>query len=147
MKFNPRQGPAHNPLWYRIASGYVHSGFVQRVPLRVSNRPIETIPAGGMLGEVTVPYTRTFYEPRGKGLQPLYRLYYESIHWIVDVCELNDGRAWYCLSDPKNDSRYYVPADDLRPIHPEEYSPIARDVDADSQAHRDLRRRANPHCL
>jgi lipoprotein-anchoring transpeptidase ErfK/SrfK len=49
------------------------------------------------------------------------------------VCEWYDGRAWYCLTDPKNDSRYYVPADDLRPIFPEEYSPIARDVDADSK--------------
>jgi len=127
------KGPAHNPLWYRIASGYVHSGYVQRVPFRPTNRPLESIPKGGVLGEVTVPYTRTFFEPKGEKLRPLYRLYYESVHWIVDVCDFYDDRPWYCLSDPKNDSRYYVPADDLRPIPPEEYSPIARDVPADSK--------------
>jgi lipoprotein-anchoring transpeptidase ErfK/SrfK len=126
-------GPQHNPRWYRITAGYIHSAYIQRVDFLPSNEPLTSIPANGILGQVTVPFTRTFYRGRQTAWQPLYRLYYESIHWIKAVCEGPGGMAWYRLFDPKNDSQYYVPAADLRPIPEAEFCPIARDVPAEQK--------------
>ncbi len=124
------QGPQYNPRWYRIAEGYVHSAYIQRVDIQPMNEPLPAVPDSGILGQVTVPFTRTFFRSKLAAWQPLYRLYYESVHWIKAVCEGPDGMAWYRLFDPKNDSQYYVPAADLRPIHVSEFSPIAQDVPA-----------------
>lgn len=121
-------GPAHNPLWYRIAEGFIHSGYVQRIDYQPLNLPLSRIPDGGLLAQVTVPYTRTYYAPRGQDYQPLYRCYYESLHWVRDVLDGPDGCCWYRLYDPKIGGEYYVPAADLRPVLPEEYTPIARNV-------------------
>jgi lipoprotein-anchoring transpeptidase ErfK/SrfK len=123
-------GPQYNPYWYRIDGGYIHRGHVQRIEFRPPNEPLISIPEGGLWGEVTVPYTRTFWRNRETGWVPLYRLYFESVHWIKGVCENPDGMVWYSLFDPKNDSTYYVPAADVRPIATTEYTPIARDVPA-----------------
>jgi lipoprotein-anchoring transpeptidase ErfK/SrfK len=121
-------GPKYNPRWYRIDDGYIHSGHVQRIAFRPPNEPLAVIPEGGLYGEVTVPFTRAFYQARGSAWQPLYRMYYESVHWIHAVCQQADGTVWYRIHDPKNGASYYVPAADIRPIVPAEYSPIARDV-------------------
>jgi hypothetical protein len=126
-------GPLYNPLWYRMETGFVHSGHVQRIEFKPPNQPLEEIPEGGLFGQVTVPYTRTFYKGRGSSWKPLYRLYYYSVHWIQEVCKGSAGVAWYRLFDPKNDSEYFVPAADLRPLPSEEYSPIGRDVARDDK--------------
>lgn len=127
------KGPQYNPRWYRIDGGYVHSAYIQRVDFRPPNAPLSAVPEKGILGEVTVPFTRTFYKDRSLGWKPLYRLYYESIHWIKGVIESADGMVWYRITDPKNDGVYYVPAEDVRPILPEEYAPTARGVPADEK--------------
>jgi len=126
-------GPLYNPRWYRVDSGFIHSGHVQRIGFRPPNEPLPFVPSEGLYGEITVPYTRAFYRARGSAWQPLYRLYYESVHWIKGVVEYPDGMVWYRLFDPKNDSAYYVPAADVRPIAPEEYAPVARDVPRDEK--------------
>jgi lipoprotein-anchoring transpeptidase ErfK/SrfK len=123
-------GPKYNPRWYRIDGGYIHSGHVQRIAFRPPNEPLVAIPPGGIFGEVTVPFTRTFYQPRGDSWQPLYRVYYESVHWIHDVCEQSEGTVWYKIFDPKNGASYFIPASDVRPIPALEYRPIAIDVPA-----------------
>lgn len=122
------KGPRYNPRWYRIADGFVHTAYIQRIDFRPANEPLPSIPDGGLLGEVTVPYARTFFRGRNTSWQPLYRLYYESLHWIKDVCEKPDGTIWYRLFDPKNDGDYFVPAAALRPLALAEFSPTARDV-------------------
>ena len=33
----PPEGPAYNPLWYRVWGGYIHSAYVQRVKFRFNN--------------------------------------------------------------------------------------------------------------
>lgn len=126
-------GPRYNPRWYRIKEGYVHTAYIQRVDFRPPNESVTSIPVHGVLGEVTVPFTRTFYEDPAAGWQPLYRLYYESLHWITEVRQRADGSVWYRLSDPKNDSIYYVPAAALRVLSEDEFSPIAQEVPADQK--------------
>jgi hypothetical protein len=121
-------GPSHNPRWYRINSGYVHSGYIQPVQLHATNEPLTTIPPNGILGEVSVPYTRTMRYVRPSSWEELYRLYYQSIHWITGIIRGPDGQAWYRLKDHYIGYNYYVAATHLRPVNPTQYQPIAKDV-------------------
>lgn len=125
-------GPRHNPRWYRIRDkskhqdAYVHSTYLQRVFPR-SNVPLDRVPEGGQLGEITVPYSRAQRFTR-QGRQPLYRLYYSSVHWITEIAEGPNGMPWYGLTDELLHQLYFVPASHVRPIRPEELSAISPDV-------------------
>jgi hypothetical protein len=121
-------GPDFNPRWYRINSGYVHSGYIQLVQLHPPNQPLQSIPPNGILGEVSLPYTQSMRYFRQEGWKRLYRLYYESVHWITGMREGPDGQVWYRLKDHYVGVDYYAAAAHLRPIHPSEYQPIAAQV-------------------
>lgn len=121
-------GPAHNPRWYRLEEGFVHSAHIQRVDGGHLNPPLAEVPAGGQLGEVTVPYTQTMYKTRKGQWMPMYRLYFGSVHWITGLTESPGGQPWYELVDEWLKVRYYVPAEHLRPVPAEELSPLAPDV-------------------
>ncbi len=120
-------GPAHNPKWYRLGHGFVYSAYIQ--PVRRQLNPVRTdIPAEGRPGQVTVPYTRS-YRPRPKGRwQKLYRLYYESVHWVTAVRPGPDGQPWYCLYDDWMQIEYCAPAAHIRLIEPHELTPLSPDV-------------------
>jgi hypothetical protein len=126
-------GPAHNPRWYRIHGGWVHCARIQRMADLPPNRPLERIPGGGLLGEVTAPFTRTYRYIAAAGWQPLYRLYQTTTHWITGVEEGPDGAAWYRLKDHLIDVEYHAPAAALRPVWPEEYAPLSTDVPPDEK--------------
>ena len=99
-------GSGINPRWYRNEKGFVNSAYIQQVKFKPPNKPLALIPAQGLYGEVTIPIAQTYWEGRNATWQPLYRLYYESVHWIKDVVEKQAGKVWYRLFDPKNDSTY-----------------------------------------
>jgi hypothetical protein len=88
------------------------------------NETTTEIPEGGMLAEVTVPYTDAFVNP-GKGQVFAYRFYYETTHWVVKAVYDNSGSAWYAVLDDKWDFIYYVPSNHLRLIPKEEFSLIS----------------------
>jgi hypothetical protein len=73
----------HNPIWYRIADGYIYSSWVQPVMYRF-NRPITQVEPPGLLAWVTVPYTDLRARP-DPSLQRSYRVYYDAIFRVVDV--------------------------------------------------------------
>jgi lipoprotein-anchoring transpeptidase ErfK/SrfK len=129
----PDSGPAYNPRWYRIPGGYVHSAYVQVVKLLPPNPPLGSIPNTGILGEVTVPYTRTQRYTRMGGWQPLYRIYFGSVHWITAREKGPDGLTWYRLRDHYVGVDYHVAAAVLRPIEPKEYSPLSTHIPADEK--------------
>lgn len=117
-------GPAWNPLWYRVWGGYVHSGSLQRV--KYSLNPIqEIIPEKGLLAQITVPMIQSMRFSRYTGWAPLYRLYYESQHWITGLDDGPDGQPWYRLMDELLHVEYHVPAATLRPILQEEMTPLS----------------------
>jgi lipoprotein-anchoring transpeptidase ErfK/SrfK len=122
------QGPSHNPRWYRLPDGFIHSAHIQRVENAHSNDPITSVPEGGQLGEVTVPFTITAYKNRRGEWMDLYRLYYQSVHWITAVEESPQGYPWCRLTDERLKVHYYIPAAHIRPIQPEELAPIAAHV-------------------
>jgi hypothetical protein len=119
-------GPYHNPIWYRVADGYVHSGAIQQVSWNLQ-KPETYIPESGALFEVSVPYSRTYREPDPTST-PYYRLYFESTAWAEEVVRGADGRFWYGLRDDTLRVRYYARAEQLRRVQYSELTPISPDV-------------------
>ncbi|MDF1500986.1 MAG: L,D-transpeptidase [Anaerolineales bacterium] len=120
------EGPVHNPVWFQIPDGFVHSGNIQTVAWK-PQKPRMDVPETGSIFEVSVPYTRTFRNP-DPGSDPLYRLYYQATAWVVGVEKGSDGRWWYCLLDDLLNVKYYARAEHLRRVEPEELTPISPDV-------------------
>ncbi len=120
------EGPYYNPLWYRVWGGYIHSGNTQRVHYRLN--PVATQITKPQIAEVTVPQTQAMWMPYRREWQPIYRLYYSSIHWVTGLIEGHDGEPWYKLKDELLKIEYCVPAQHLRLIAPEEISPLSPEV-------------------
>jgi len=120
------EGPAHNPVWFRLADGYAHSGHLQIVRW-IPQRPRLALPPQGGLFEVSVPFTRT-HRLADPSSDPLYRLYYQSTHWVDAVATGADGRTWYRILDDVLYLHYFVRAEHLRFVDPAELAPISPDV-------------------
>jgi hypothetical protein len=127
--------PYTNPLWYKVWGGYINATHTQKVQARLNQ-------ADSNLGEVyhpaeiTVPYTQSYLQRQTGVWTPLYRLYYSSTHWVTQLVEGPDGQPWYRIKDEmlKLDSLdYYVPAQHVRLIPPEELTPISTSVSPDKK--------------
>lgn len=122
------KGPTYNPLWYRVWRGYLHSAHTQKVQYCLN--PVQSFfPKTGQLAEVTVPYTQSmrFVPKTGWTLQ--YRLYYQSVHWIIGVDEGPDGEPWYRVLDELLDNVVLnASAAHFRIIQPEELAPITPEI-------------------
>jgi hypothetical protein len=120
--------PVYNPYWYRVFGGYMHSGRLQKVSIHY-NTPLTSVPATKLLSELTVPFTQAYRYNKWDGWYPTNRLYYSAIQWITGVDAGPDGRPWYIIQNESDKNIYYfVPAVQIRPIIPEEITPLAPDV-------------------
>jgi len=121
----------YNTLWYRIWGGYIHSAHLQRVAVHL-NTPERYVPPGGHLYEVTVPYTTAWqYNKWSQDWAPWRgsRLYYSSLHWVTGIEAGPDGQPWYQVTNELSDSEiYYVPAEHMRSVQPQEWAPLATNV-------------------
>lgn len=116
--------PAHNRVWYLVnEEGYAHSGQIQPVALRY-NEPAPSLPERGMLGEITVPYTDALWDP-DRPDRVASRLYYSSVYWAMKIKMDRQGKTWYRVPDDKRKRDYYVDAEHVRLIQPEELFPIS----------------------
>ena len=104
----------------------MYSGSVQ--PVRtILNQP-QSIALTGALAEISVPYTDAFesLEPNAK---VVYRLYYETVHWVTaSAINSVDGSKWYVLLDDKFNTNYYVHAEHVRLMTPEELTPLSPNI-------------------
>ncbi len=116
--------PDYNRIWYVIqGEGYAHSGGIQ--PVRTQLNPVVTeIPEGGILGEVTVPFTDAHWRA-DKNVRVAYRLYYETTHWVTGLVKDSRDNPWYCIAEDKWKLRYYAPAEHMRLIPDDELAPIS----------------------
>jgi lipoprotein-anchoring transpeptidase ErfK/SrfK len=121
-------GPPNNPRWYRLLNGFAHTAYLQRVEERRLNPAVAWVPESGRLGEITVPYTRAYRFTQSYGWVPLYRLYYQSVHWITDVEAGPDERAWYRITDELLKIHYHVPSRHVRLIEADELTPISPEI-------------------
>ena len=118
--------PAHNPIWLRTDDGWVHSAYVQ--PVRdILNVPVSKVPAGGMLVEVTVPYTQA-WRIKDNEWKRAYRFYYCSTYWATYVFTGTTGIVWYQIIDDRSSDVYAVQAEHLRPVTAYELAPISEQV-------------------
>jgi hypothetical protein len=124
--FQADEGPSYNALWYKCTGGYAHSGYLQRVRWR-PQQPRTSIPTGGALFEISVPFTRSYRKP-DPASSPLYRLYYQSTAWVGRALEGEDGRWWYELVDDVLHIRYFARAEHLRTIESKELTPLSPEV-------------------
>jgi hypothetical protein len=120
-------GPEYNPIWYRVWGGYVHCKWLAEVK-HVLNPLTDTIHEDGQLGEVTVPFTRAMMYSSRYGWEQVYRLYYQTIHWIRDIITGPDGKPWYNLQDQLLKIKYAIPAEHMRIVDDSELDPISPDV-------------------
>ncbi|MGE5222315.1 MAG: L,D-transpeptidase [Omnitrophica WOR_2 bacterium] len=127
------QGPDYNRRWYRLSDGFIHSAYVQRVEQCHSNPPVQTVFARGQPGEVTKPFAQTFYKNREGNWVPMYRIYYQSVHWITGVMEGMEGNPWYVLTDEWLRVNYCVPVEAIRLISPAELKPVSADIPEDQK--------------
>jgi L,D-transpeptidase catalytic domain len=79
------------------------------------------------LAEVTVPYTDA-REGAGLEFDPVYRFYYETTHWVINVAYDRVGEPWYILLDDKWDLLYYVLARHIRLVPNSELQPISPEI-------------------
>lgn len=116
----------HNHVWFETLEGYAYSSWVQ--PVRFApNEPLPEVTPDGIYVEVSVPYTdaRSQPDPQAKAL---YRLYYPTTYQAVARVTAPDGNVWYQLND-ENAVKMYARAEHLRYVQPEEFAPLAPDVD------------------
>ena len=128
-------GPAYNPLWYRVWGGFLHSAYLQRVEVR-HNEPLSALPEAGQLCEVTVPYTVAYQYSSWDGWQPWkgQPLYYQTTHWATAIGSGPDNEPWYELtSEIDSNLKYFVPTSHLRPIRDEELAPISPEVSPENK--------------
>ncbi len=119
--------PGYNPVWYRVWGGYIHRARIQKVKV-IYNQPLASISKKGQLAQVTVPFTQSMRYTTNESWQPLYRLYYDTTHWIIGIDEGPDGQPWYRLLDELLEIKYHVPATHLRPIPEDEWAPVSPEI-------------------
>jgi len=117
---------AYNRVWYEVeGDGYIYSGSIQ--PVRtVLNEP-QLVSLKGALGEVSVPFTDAHVEPDPDS-EVIYRLYYETVHWVTASAVLPDGSIWYALLDDKFEQQYFVPGKHIRLFLDDELAPLSTDI-------------------
>ena len=118
---------SHNPIWFRVDEGWVHSSFVQPVRDEL-NTPIFDIQKGGFLAEVTVPFTQAWHTADGGKPKAAYRFYYSSTHWVDRAVTDKKGNVWYRVLDDRYQLYYFVLAEHLRRVPEEELAPLSPDV-------------------
>jgi hypothetical protein len=118
---------ATNRVWYDIPDrGFVHSAWVQ--PVRNDPQtPRNSVSPRGLLAEVSTPFVDAFAEPDDES-DRLYRLYYETTHWITGVEIDAGGRRWYRIEDDRVAEDYFALGTAFRPIPVSELTPIAPTV-------------------
>jgi len=122
---------AYNRVWYRLKDGgYAYSGSIQPVQ-NFLNTPVTEFPKNGLLAELTVPLTDARWRPTDASRRG-YRLYYGTTYWITAVLPDHNKDLWYRVNDDLFKLTFYIRAEQMRVIPPEEIAPLSPDVpDAD----------------
>lgn len=119
--------PSYNRVWYKIENeGFVHSGMVQPVEI-ILNTPDFNIPTEGRLSKITVPFTDAIEDPRAPK-NVLYRFYYGTTVWVINGYHGGDGDDWYLVQDDYFKMTYYINAQHLHFLSPDEIAPISPEL-------------------
>ncbi len=131
-----------NQTWVETPEGYAWSPDVQPV-FNQPNQPVRRLPetslGEGMWAEVSVPYVDlTLANPPARapwlinrletGLPP--RFFYSQIVWVDQVMIDDNDQVFYRLNEKYGyGDIFWAPAEGLRPITPEEMTPLSPEVE------------------
>lgn len=119
----------YNRIWYRTDTGYVYSSNV--VPMRpyLAPPPLVThLGDWGAWGQVVAPWSDAHTQPHPEA-DFMYRLYYASVHHIVDVERDEEGTWWYKIQDLRYNEIYWAETAHLRVMAPQEFEPINPEIE------------------
>lgn len=125
--------------WVETPDGYIYAPRLQPSYYR-PNQPLTQLPeSGGVKGmwvEVTVPYIDLIVANppiRTPSLkEALYpRLYYSQVTWADQIKQGSDGKPLYRLNQKFGTygDMFWAPAEALKPIRPEDISPLSPEVE------------------
>lgn len=129
----------HSQRWVETPDGYLYSPNIQ--PVRnLPNIPITTLPQAdvkpGMWVEVTVPYADlVLANPPARSpwlkVATHPRVYYSQILWVDEIKTDEQGQVWYRVIERYGTygDIFWVSGEALRPLTPEELSPISPNVE------------------
>jgi lipoprotein-anchoring transpeptidase ErfK/SrfK len=128
VRAEPGLANPYNNLWYRLKSGgFAYSGWIQPVETRYQ-LPVFSIPAGGQLGEITVPLTDTRLAPSLRARRG-YRIYYATTHWVTGIkVDRTEKSIWYEVYDNYLRIPLYVRSSDMRLVPEAELRPLSPGV-------------------
>jgi hypothetical protein len=126
VRFVDAKAPSGNPRWLQVDAGFVHSGDIQPVEFH-PQAPFHAVPQTTP-AEVCVPITQS-YRSISPQEEILYRLYYKSVHWVTGTKIGDRGKVWYILHDQQLNLDVFAPAEHLRLLGPENYSPFPSTID------------------
>ena len=121
-------GNPYNRKWYQVNNeGYTYSGWVQPVETNYQKASLQ-VPAGGQLGEITVPYSITHLDP-GFRARNGYRIYFGTTHWVTGV-SMNryEKGVWYEIYDSELQKSFFVPSGDMRLVPADELTLLSPDL-------------------
>ena len=119
-------------LWYRLGDGsFLHSHDFQPVK-NLLNAPQSEIPTGGLLAEVTVPFTDAWNSSiNGKKSNQIF--FYGSTHWVYGLGQDEQKNSYYLVKEDRWNYSYYVNATHMRILQDEELLPISELVPLDNK--------------
>ncbi len=134
----------HNAIWYEVEEGFVHSAALHPTPWQL-HTPRTDAGETGFWAEVSVPFTPVRVGPSLQARRSRYRYYGGSVFKVIRVWQSSDAhsdaiskealpfggeaRWWYQIEDEIFPGAYYVPAEYMRPLLPQEFAPLSPDVD------------------
>ena len=120
--------PKNNRRWYRIEEGFVHSAYIQRINnIKINSEKLE-IPEQGILGKITVPFTQSWRINKNRQWKKVYRLYYDSIHWITGFQENPEGELMIQLTDEWLRKHYFISPKHIQGLKYTDLDPISPEV-------------------
>lgn len=112
-------GPAP---WLQLGPDeFVYGGDIQPVATRL-HTPQTTLTQPA-LGEISVPFVQGRAAPRAHST-PTTRLYFGSVHWVLEARRTSDNQVWYKLWHEQENTSHYVPGEQVRLVEPAEYAPL-----------------------
>jgi len=136
-----REVVGSRPMWntqrfVETLNGYVYAPNLQPV-LNIPNSPLQALPnSQGFWVEMSVPYIDLILaNPPARSpwlKRSAYpRLYYGQIMWVDEIRNDDQGVTWYRVKENFGSygDIFWVPGEALRPIPPEEWSPINPDIE------------------
>ncbi len=117
----------HNDIWFQTDEGYCYSSWVQPV-YETRNKVHPELAKGHFWGQVTFPYIDSRWTPDANARAGV-RLYYSSVYRVIDAKQDAQQNWWYQLAEGVTfGPGPYVPAEQIRPILPEDLTPLSTDI-------------------